>query len=91
MYKKVINDKMIARQDDIDNAVYSLILKFIEKDEKEYIKNIDIIHDIIEAIQEVLFQNCLGACYPWIVHGERLCMLGDCKNIKCQFLDDSTE
>ena len=49
-----LTDEMIARNDEIDNAVYQVILTLIEKDENEFPWNMEIIGAVTDAIERVL-------------------------------------
>ena len=62
-------DYMTARNDIVDNAVYNLILTITGKTETELPWDMNIICDVIDPIEEILYRKGIYMCRPSYIIG----------------------
>lgn len=70
MKELTLNDQQIARNDEIDNTVYSALLILLEKTEDELPWNMALIGDVTEAIASVCESQGYHLRWPSIVTHE---------------------
>lgn len=85
--KVEMTDKMIERADELDNAVYDMLLTALQLDgaeaEKEFPWNIAIIREVLGFVCSVLAREGKAVCNPYISNGSYRCTLSECGCRKC--------
>lgn len=83
-----MTDKMVKRADELDNAVYDMLLVFLQLDseeaEKEFPWNIEIIREVLGFACSVLAREGKPVCNPYISDGSYRCTLSECGCRKCR-------
>ena len=81
-----MTDRMIERADELDNAVYDMLLTFLQLDteeaEEEFPWNIEIIREVLDFVYSVLEREGKSVCNPYI-SGNYRCTLSECGCRKC--------
>ena len=85
--KVEMTDKMIERADELDNAVYDMLLTALQLDsaeaEKEFPWNIAIVREVLGFVCSVLAREGKAVCNPYISNGSYRCTLSECGCRKC--------
>ena len=83
--KAVLNDAMIGRADELDNAASRYFMTLLgvndEEAEKVFPWDICILRQLLDTAVDLLVENGLSVCNPAVIteKGEtRLCSLSDC-------------
>ena len=83
--KAVLNDAMIGRADELDNAAYQYFMTLLGLDDKEaeelFPWDVCILRQLLDTAVELLAESGLPVCNPAVIteKGEtRLCSLSDC-------------
>ena len=92
--KVVLNEAMIRRSDELDNAAYQYFMTLLGVDEKEaetqFPWNVYVLRELLDAAVAILAEEGLAVCNPAIIteKGEtRLCNLTDCGCKVCRCVD----
>lgn len=93
-----LTDRMVERADELDNAVYDMLITLLqlegEEIEREFPWNIAIIREILDYIISVLEREGKSVCNPYITHigkQDYLCTLSECGCSKCVCQDEFME
>lgn len=90
--KKGFESYLIDKNDDIDNLAYALINAFIRKGclvEEELEWDMEIIGDVVEAVEDVLTSRCLEVCHPFYCDDVPCYQSNDCGSMsKCPFRNE---
>ena len=93
-YKAVLNDAMINRADEIDNAAYQYFMTLLGIDEKEaeelFPWDICILRQLLDTAVDLLSERGLSVCNPAVItegKATRLCNLTDCGCKACRYVD----
>ena len=82
-----MTDRMVERADELDNAVYDMLLTFLQLDseeaKKEFPWNITIIREVLGFVCSVLAREGKPVCSPYISDGSYRCTLSECGCRKC--------
>lgn len=91
--KRDFESYLIDKNDDIDNLAYALINAFIRKEgclvEEKLEWDMEIIGDVVEAVEDVLTSRCLGVCHPFYCDDVPCYQSDDCGSMsKCHFRNE---
>lgn len=82
-----MTDRMVERADELDNAVYDMLLTFLQLDseeaKEEFPWNIEIIREVLDFVYSVLAREGKPVCNPYISDGSYRCTLSECGCRKC--------
>lgn len=82
-----MTERMVERADELENAVYDMLLTFLQLDseqtEEEFPWNIEIIREVLELVYSVLVRSGKPVCNPYISDGSYRCTLRECGCRKC--------
>lgn len=93
-----LTDRMAERADELDNAVYDMLITLLqlegEEIDREFPWNITIIREILDYTISVLEREGKSVCNPYITHTGKqdyLCTLSECGCSKCGCQDEFME